>query len=275
MQCHGWIDNEKWAVVKYMAERHLEEGRFVTFLGYEWQHAGYGDKVIVYLNGDQPYLPVDDRRSNLPAKLYEALRASDALAISHHSNYPFPAWVPGTDYDQVETDVERVIELWSMHGSSEGYDPSDRPLVGGAPDNSVYAALRQGLRLGFVAGSDTHSGRPGGAAKEPRPYPGGLAAVWAPDLTRRDLFSAIHDRRTYALTGARIVLRFTANGAWMGSEVPAAEAVCLRIDAWAPGRIATVEVLRNTEVLRRFSPRRRPRRAPAPRSSPRRSGPSR
>jgi mycothiol synthase len=252
-QTHGWLDNETWTISKYMNERYLDEGRFVTWLGFEWQHSGYGDKVVHYLGGDQPYLPVDDRRYSTPARLYEALRSSDALVIGHHPGYALGEWVPGTDYDQVGTDVERLVELWSMHGSSEGYDPADRPLVGVAGEK-VMDALRSGVRLGFVAGSDTHSARPGGSAKEPRPYWGGLAAVWAEDLTRRSVFRALQARHTYALTRARIVMKMTVNGALMGSEIPAFDRVGLRIDAWTPGSIRHVQVLKNARLLHTFAP---------------------
>ena len=254
-QAHGWLDNETWAICKYMNERHLDEGGFATFLGFEWQHSSYGDKVIHYLGGDQPYLPVDDLRYNSPAKLYQALRASDALIIGHHPGYPIGQWVPGTDFDSVETDVERLVELWSMHGSSEGCDLADRPLVGAALDGGVMTALGRGLRLGFVAGSDTHSARPGGSVKEPRPYRGGLAAVWAAGLTRRNLFRALYGRHTYALTGARIVLKMMVNGALMGSEISACERVGIHIDVWAPGEIKQVQVLKNGRLLQRFGPR--------------------
>ena len=252
-QSHGWHDNDTHLLHKYMNERYLDEGRFVTLLAFEWQHSGYGDKVVHYLVCDQPYLPVDDARYDTPGKLYEALRGSDAMVISHHPAYP-SQWVPGTDYDVVETDVERVIEIWSMHGSSEGYDPNDRPLSKIDPQRYVYAALRRGVRLGFVAGSDTHSGRPGGSAKEPLKYWGGQAAVWAPALTRRDIFSAIYNRHTYALTRARIVLRFTVNGALMGSEIDPAERADIRIDVWSPGRIAKIEIMKDTRVLHTFEP---------------------
>ena len=122
LQSHSYHDNERWTVVKSMNERFLDEGRFVSFLAFEWQHSHYGDKVIHYLNGDQPYLPVDDPRYSTPTKLYEALRGSDAIVISHHPGYTLDLHVPGTDWDAVETDVDRLAEIWSMHGSSEGYD---------------------------------------------------------------------------------------------------------------------------------------------------------
>jgi len=249
-QSHGWHDNETWTICKYMNERHLEEGRFVTFLGFEWQQTGYGDKVIHFLGGDQPFLPVDDGRYRSAPKLYEALRGSDALVISHHPAYPPGSWCSHTDFDVLEYDVERLVEIWSMHGSSEGYDASDRPLHQVAEKGLVLDALRRGARLGFVGGSDTHSARPGGSAKEPLAYWGGLAAVWAKALTRRDLFQALHARQTYALTGARIILRMAVNGVLMGSEIPPADVVEIKIDAWTPGKLKKVEILKNAELLK-------------------------
>jgi mycothiol synthase len=251
-QSHGWHDNETWTIAKYMNERYLEEGRFVTFLGFEWQHTGYGDKIIHYLGGDQPYLPVDDARYRSAAGLYAALRGSDALVVSHHPCYPPGSWCSSTDFEAVETDVERLIELWSMHGSSEGYDPSDRPFASFDPERLVMAALKRGHRLGFTGGSDTHSGRPGGSVKEPCPYWGGLTAVWADRSSRRDLFQALYARRTYALTRARIVLRFTVNGQPMGAETEQSENADIKLDAWAPNTIAKAEILKNTSLLRIF-----------------------
>ena len=48
----------------------------------------------------------------------------------------------------------------------------------------------------------------------------------------------------------------TVNGAWMGEEIPFAESVGIRIDAWAPVRIRKVELLKDTRLLREYSPQR-------------------
>ena len=249
VQVHSHLDNDKWLAAKLLNETFLDEGRFVTFLSFEWQHSHYGDKVIHYLGGDAPYLPVDDARYASPPGLYEALRGTDALVISHHPGYAPDRHVPGTDWDAMETDVDRLVELWSMHGSSEGYDRRDRPLLPPRRDEGVMAGLRNGLRFGFTGGSDTHSARPGGSAKEPRPYWGGLCAVWAERLTRRSLFEALRARRTYALTGARIALKFSVNGAPMGSEIPPARTQWLTVEAWGGELITKIEFMCNGEIL--------------------------
>ncbi len=251
-QSHGWHDNETWTIVKYMNERYLDEGRFVPLLGFEWQHTGYGDKVVHYLGGDQPYLPVDDPRYRSAPKLYRALRESDALVISHHPCYPKGSWCSSTDFDAVETDVERLVEIWSMHGSSEGYNPDDRPFRKVEKDSLVMAALRGGIRLGFTGGSDTHSARPGGSIKEPLAYWGGLTGVWAEALTRRSLFEALYQRRTVALTGERIILRMTVNDAPMGSEINAADKADIHIQTWSPSPIARIEVIKKTVCLKTY-----------------------
>lgn len=252
VQTHGWIDNEKWTVIKYMNERFLNEGKFVTLLANEWQHTGYGDKIIHFLGGDHPFLCVDDERYNSAPKLYEALRSCDAVVIGHHTAYPPGAWCPANDFDYVETDVERLVEIWSMHGSSEGFELDDRPLFKYDANYTAMAALRRGLKLGFVAGSDTHCGRPGGSAKEPLGYWGGLAAVWAESLTRRSIFEALKARRTYALTGARIILKMTVNGELMGGELPPSDNAEIKIDVWAPSKIKKVQVIKNTNLLVEF-----------------------
>ena len=252
IQTHAWIDNDKWSIVKYMNERFLDEGRFVTLLANEWQHTAYGDKVIHYLGGDHPFICSDDQRYNSAPKVYETLRKSDALVISHHSAYPSGSWCSSTNFAAVETDVERLTELWSMHGSSEGFDLEDRPLNTMDKSNTVMEALRNGVRFGFVGGSDTHSGRPGGSAHEPMRYWGGSVAVWARSLTRRDIFEALKARRTCALTGARIILKMTVNDAFIGSEIPAAEQVDIKVDVWGQGIIRKVQIIKGAYLYREF-----------------------
>lgn len=53
-------------------------------------------------------------------------------------------------------------------------------------------------------------------------YGHGLMAVLAPALTRADLWAAFRARRVYGVTGDRIALDFTVNGAAMGSQIAAA-----------------------------------------------------
>jgi hypothetical protein len=63
-------------------------------------------------------------------------------------------------------------------------------------------------------------------------------------------------RRTFALTGARIVLNFTVNEAPMGSEQPLSETREGLIEAWAPEKIMRVDLLKNGNIFKVWKPRR-------------------
>jgi hypothetical protein len=249
IQVHRGIDNEKWTIAKHMNEYFLDENRFVTLLAFEWQHSHYGDKVIHYLGGDMPYLPVYDSRYDNTQSLYETLRKTDAFIISHHVGYELDLHVPGADWKAVQTDIDRLAEIWSMHGSSEGFDPKDRPLIPPRREGGVGDALKAGIRMGVTGGSDTHTARPGGSVQDARPYYGGLCGVWANNLTRRDIFNALRSRQTWALTGDRIVLDFRVNGSLMGSEISLVQNRNLSVSVWAPNEIENVMLLKNQRVI--------------------------
>ena len=248
LQVHRYIDNEKWFLMKHMHEYFLDEGTFVTFLAFEWQHSMYGDKVVHFMSNDMPYLPIDDPRYDSPDKLYRELRKTDAFIISHHPGYELGPHVPGTDWNAVEDDIDRLVEIWSMHGSSEGFD-GRQPLIPPFRKEGAMAGLKMGKKFGIVAGSDTHTARPGGSVQEVRPYTGGLCAVWAEELTRRSLFEAFLARRTYALGDDRVIFMFSVNGRIMGSEMKRANTYCARAKVWSPVNVEKLQILRNGELL--------------------------
>jgi hypothetical protein len=119
---------------------------------------------------------------------------------------------------------ERLVEMYSMHGTSE---TRGTPLSNKVEDGvSARELLAAGHRVGFIAASDNHNGAPGLSARSSRftnlVYSGGLAAVWAAELTREAVFDALYARRCYGTTGARILLDFRLNGEpiWITPEEP-------------------------------------------------------
>src|SRR5262249_45621529 len=100
-----------------------------------------------------------------------------------------------------------------------------------------------------------HSGRPGAS------YPtaggklavrGGLAGVYARDLTREAIWEALRARRCFATTGERMVLCVTARERWMGERTAACKAPEIQVLAIGTRPLESVEVLRGTEVLYRY-----------------------
>jgi hypothetical protein len=58
---------------------------------------------------------------------------------------------------------------------------------------------------------------------EGHPWPNGLTAVLATELTRDGILEALRARRCYATTGQRYLMEFTVDGNPMGSEVSVAK----------------------------------------------------
>jgi len=232
-----------WPEVVEMARRHYEPGRFVPLLAFEWGGWDlFGDKCVYYREDDGPIFGANDPRANTPDRLWKALEGRPALTIPHH-----PKYGGLTDWTYYDPRFQRLVEIYSTWGDSER---------GG--DTCVQAAWARGQRLGVIGSSDDHWGQPGNDW-------GGLAGVWAPELTREAIFDGLWARRCYGTTGARILLAFSVNGHPMGQEIevePGAElAICARVagtrpikelaivrdneDVWtyrSPGQVAPVEV---------------------------------
>jgi len=170
-----------------------------------------------------------------------------ALVVPHHTNMDSfvregvvredgrPAWCAMHWPQPANRDVVRLVEMVQTRGCFEAEETDARWRIwDGGLGGSVRTALARGYRLGFVGGTDNHSGWP------TRKGDGfcGLTAIQAPQLAWGELFRALHARRCYATTGARIVADVTFNGAPMGSELrlqPGAERrLRVRIRGTAP-----------------------------------------
>lgn len=117
---------------------------------------------------------------------------------------------------------------------------------------SVREILDKGSRFGFIAGSDNHHGAPALSAVPSRftnlHYPGGLAAVYAPKLTREEIFKALKERRCYATTGESMIVEFYLNGAMMGTEIKAGSARHLEAKVIGTNRLRSVEIIKNGHI---------------------------
>ena len=109
--------------------------------------------------------------------------------------------------------------------------------------NTVRAGLRRGYRFGFVASTDHHAGYPGS-------YGDGRLAVLAEAKTREAIWEAILARRTYAVTGDKIMCDFRINEAAMGSEVNISGGRDIELDIRACDAIDKIVVYKNCEPWR-------------------------
>lgn len=230
-----------WEYVKKLTKAHHEPARFITFLGYEWHgdRTRWGDHNVIYFGDDEP---LDDAWSL--DELYANLRKTKAFALPHHTAY-CTGW-RGKDWDVFDGGLSPVMEVFSGHGSSEGCDTpfglkSNLSMGPRTKGGSYQDALARGLLVGAI-GSNDGDGLPGR-------WECGRAAVLAKELTRESLWEAIAARRTYAVTGDRIMLDFQIGGAPMGSVVRAGAAIDAEVSVVASNALDRIELVHNGVVV--------------------------
>jgi hypothetical protein len=237
---------ELWPHLQEVTEAINQDGRFVSFLSFEWHNARHGDHVILYRGG---------RGEILRAQSLEAMRAElrrlagegmQTFLVPHHIAYV--TGYRGIHWPDFQPEFTPVVELLSMHGVSESDEaPSPYYHDMGPRDgrNTIQAGLRLGKVFGVVGSTDHHSAQPG-------TYGSGRAAVWAPALTRAAIWEAIAARRTYAVTGDRIALQFSLNGHPMGSVLPPGEVREIEVSVAGGDALDYVEVLHNNHRIHRW-----------------------
>jgi hypothetical protein len=178
-----------------------------------------------------------DPAYNNPDALAEAVGRHGGLI---QNNHPDAKECDQFDYLPAHAAVIANTEIYPdiiLH-RGKSYDARGEELVRGFLD--------RGGRTGFVAGTDTHDGKP--AAR---------TAVLARELTRDAIFDALRHRRNYAVNGARIGLDFRINGQVMGSEIESTGAPRIALDVRGTDLIEEVAIVRNGKVLRAMQPRTR------------------
>ena len=247
-------DEETWERIQAVTGSFHRPGVFVTVRGFEWTNWIHGHRhVLLFDDGAFPIFSSIDEDYDEPDELWAALKDREALTVAHHS-----AGGPiATDWSFApDPRLEPVTEIVSVHGSSEA---EDSPLRIGqwVPGNSVrQAVFDRGYRLGFIGSTDGHDGHPGlGHLVSPSD---GVAAILADELTRDGIYQALLQRRSYATSGPRILLRTLVAGYRMGSELPVQDGVVqpkdgderlpLGADQWwvqilAPGEIERLDLI--------------------------------
>ena len=249
-------DNE-WLWMQDVTNSWDEPGQFVTLNGYEW--AGRQAHRNVYTSRDRldlfrgMYPPT----SNLDA-VYPHFQGDEECVAGPHGPLAH-----GLVWEHHEPSVERFVEIYSMWGAG---DSRENPLVPDFARNNprgmtLSELLATGAKLGVTGGGDCHEGRVGFSSEDPDGqgttphtfaailrYRCGMTASVMPGLDRASLIRSLRKRKTYATTGARILLDFSVAGLAMGDVGPAEEAEC-RIAAHGVEPIRTVEIVKDGEVV--------------------------
>ncbi len=250
-----YLTEAMWRYFTQVTNASYEPGRFVTFNGFEWTNSALGHRNVYYSGAGGPILRHTDATGDSLQRLYSAARQHGALVIPHHSANADM----GVDWSEPhDAEHVRLVEIYSIWGNSErpAADGNSRPIRnhgGEQIGRHVLDALDRGYRLGFIGGGDIHDGRPGDELhhyqSKPEGYKNlwrqGLMGVWARDLTREAVWEALWNRRVYATTNVRVILRFEVCQRPMGHVIAAGARRPIHVYVASEEPIARVEIIRN------------------------------
>ncbi len=199
------ITAEFWEELNAVLKSFYQPGRFVTVPGYEWSGntALGGDRNVFFRTEGRPI-----RRSShalTPDLSDEASDCHDARALFAAlaaDKEDAVCWAHcGGRYADIgyahDVALERSVEVHSSWGTFEWL---------------LNDAFALGYRVGVVANSDGHKGRPGAEMPGASQFGaiGGLTCFLVGDLTRDALFGAMRARHHYGTTGCRLHLAVQA-----------------------------------------------------------------
>lgn len=225
------ITDSDWLSVREQTALFHKEGKFLVFLGYEWSgttNAG-GDHNVYFYGDSKTFYPSSNWISRGEAKveynafplseLFDRMRGrSDIMVVPHIGGRR-------ANLDFYNGTFLHNIEIHSLHGIFEWF---------------ALEAMRRRLRVGFLAASDDHTGRPGLGypCTSEEKFSGyltvrsGLTGIYAEDLTKRSIWNALTSRHCYASTLDRIYLETHLESHGMGDEFPTCPGVkTLQIEA--------------------------------------------
>lgn len=230
-----------YETLRETSTRYYQPGRLVTFHGYEWSGntlAG-GDHNVYYLD-DGPlrrssHALVDDTSDEetdcYPIdRLYAANAGRGDVLITPHIGGRM------ANLDFHDPALEPAIEIASQWGRFEWF---------------ARDALARGLQVGFLGGSDDHSGRPGwsGATLGHHGKRGGLTAFLATELTRESIWEALRLRRVYGTSGVRMLIDVTVDGQPLGSSFETGQPPEIAVRVHGTGPLDRIELRRGLETI--------------------------
>lgn len=225
------------------------EDNFSVLLAYEWTSNEYnhdfGHKNVYYPSSKGGLYRSTEPAGNTPYTLFESIKKDGGQCIPHHPAADWGLVSAATDWDYVDDEAQRLVEIFSRHADFEKFENTSRftKNIKKKQRCCVQDALARDIRVGIIAGSDSHQMEHG--------LEGGIMAAFIPSLTSENVFDAMYNRFVYGTSGARILLSFKLNGHHMGEEllVPASQTIKGEVSVLAVDKIKSVVVIKNNEVL--------------------------
>jgi Protein of unknown function (DUF3604) len=229
-----------WERIRRKAEEQNQPGEFVSLLGFEWHSSRSGDYHVI--------LPASEGELCDAASLEELRKfcqQGGAIMIPHHIGYR-KGW-RGANWGGIRGECTPVVDVFSEHGCAMESEFNASMLLhsmGGVERSQTFMAqLGNDHRCcGVVGSTDNHWGHPAS-------YGEGLAGIWAEEISRSAVLTALRSRHSYAVTGDRISLLVESADGMMGDILGSGDERRLRCRAVALGGVDYVRVFKNGRIV--------------------------
>ncbi|HTM49305.1 MAG TPA: hypothetical protein VL285_11505 [Bryobacteraceae bacterium] len=238
-------DNEYfWWIIQKSNDLFHYPGRFTPVYAYERSlRFPNGHRNLVWARRGVKTLPKtkgEEDGVEGAAKLYEYLRKSNGLAMSHTS-----ATLMGTDWRDNDKELEPLVEIYQGDRTSAEYEGAPRAPKGTEPYSQpggykpqgfVWNAWAKGFKLGVQASSDHSSTHVS------------YAVLLAEDTSREGILNAIRARHAYAATD-NIILDVRSGDHVQGDIFTAEGRPKIQIRVEGTGPVEKIEVVKNNKFV--------------------------
>ena len=234
-----FTDNE-WIWMQDIINFYNRPSEFCTIIGYEWAGKQGHRNIYTSKENHKLFRGMYEPTSNIEIVWKEFEDREDVVG-GPHTRHTYDFWSGHNPR------VERFLEIYSMWGSF---------------DDLANKLLKEGAKLGFTGGGDCHEGHcffsvedrerqgqiPHGFAHSIL-YKCGITGVLMKELDRESLIYALRNRKTYATTGARILIDFSVSGITMGQEGKLSSFPIIETEIHGCDFIEKVEIIRDGEIV--------------------------
>ncbi|MBI1354169.1 MAG: hypothetical protein GC160_07470 [Acidobacteria bacterium] len=228
-----FLTQSEWAEVQALASVYeAAEGR-VAFSGWEWttdaQDERGGHRAMYFLQDNAPLFRSTTTGSDTVYKLYSLIRPWDVILQPHHN-----------DWSGYDARLQPIFEITSAWRQAREEAKKFKPR---GPVASVWEALERGYRIGFVGSGDSHWMGVGEDF--------GITGAYVDDVSREGVFDAVRSKRVFASTGARVLIDFRVNGAFLGDQIEAEKGKPLKLEVRVEGDgpLDVVEIVKDHKVI--------------------------